>query len=279
MAVSVEHDRYREDMHMTTFHELHARGRLLVLPNAWDAASARLVEDAGAEAIATTSSGVAWAQGYPDGNAMRPAVVVAAVAAIARVIRVPLTADVEAGYSAEPAAVGDLVARVIDAGAVGINLEDGADPPDLLCAKIEAAKRAADRARIDFFVNARTDVFLKGLVPRERAVEATIERANRYRSVGCDGIFVPGVVAAADVRALAEAVAPLPLNVMAMPGLPAPAELRALGARRLSAGAALASRALGLTRRLAAEFLRDGASDGFFADAAPYAGTNALFTR
>jgi hypothetical protein len=103
VAVAVEHHRYREDMHMTTFHELHARGRLLVLPNAWDAASARLVEDAGAEAIATTSSGVAWAQGYPDGNAMPPAVVVAAVAAIARVIRVPLTADVEAGYSAEPA--------------------------------------------------------------------------------------------------------------------------------------------------------------------------------
>lgn len=277
MAGALRQHRFPEDMHMTTFHELHARGRLLVLPNAWDAASARLVEDAGAEAIATTSSGVAWAQGYPDGNAMPPAVVVAAVAAIARVIRVPLTADVEAGYSSEPAAVGDLVARVIDAGAVGINLEDGADPPDLLCAKIEAAKRAADRARIDFFVNARTDVFLKGLAPRE--VEATIDRANRYRAVGCDGIFVPGVVAAADVRALAEAVDPLPLNVMAMPGLPAPAELRALGARRLSAGAALASRALGLTRRLATEFLRDGASGGFFADAVGYAGTNALFTR
>ncbi len=264
---------------MTTIHELCTRGRLLVLPNAWDAGSARVIEDAGAEAIATTSSGVAWAQGYPDGNAMPPSVVAAAVAAIARAIRVPLSADVEAGYSSDPAAVGALVARVIDAGAVGINLEDGTEPPELLCAKIEAAKRAADRAHVDLFVNARTDVFLKGLAPRERAVEATIERANRYRAAGCDGIFVPAVVTAADVRALADAVDPLPLNVMAMPGLPTPVELRALGARRLSAGAALASRALGLTRRLATEFLSGGAAEGFFADATPYGATNALFRR
>src|SRR5258706_4115296 len=135
-----------------TFRDLHAPGRLLILPNAWDAASARLIEECGAEAIATTSSGVAWAQGYPDGNAMPPRFAVTAFAAIARVIDVPLTADIEGGYASEPGAVGELVAQVIDAGVVGINLEDGADAPDVLCAKIEAARGAAVRAGADLFV-------------------------------------------------------------------------------------------------------------------------------
>jgi 2-methylisocitrate lyase-like PEP mutase family enzyme len=262
-----------------TFRDLHAPGRLLILPNAWDAASARLIEECGAEAIATTSSGVAWAQGYPDGNAMPPRVAVAALAAIARVIDVPLTADVEGGYASDPRAVGELVAQVIDAGVVGINLEDGADAPDVLCAKIEAAKGAAVRAGADLFVNARTDVFLRGLAPAERAVEATIERARRYRAAGCDGIFVPALVAPVAARAIVAAVDPLPVNVMAMPGLPGPAELRTIGVRRLSAGAALASRALGLTKLLATGFLRDGVTDGFFDAAIGYAAMNGLLRR
>jgi 2-methylisocitrate lyase-like PEP mutase family enzyme len=260
----------------STFRALHAPGRLLVLPNVWDAASARLVEECGAEAIATTSSGVAWAQGHPDGNAMPPSVVVAAVAAIARVVRVPLSADVEAGYSSDPAAVAELVARVLDAGAVGINLEDGGDPVDLLCAKIEAVKRAAMRSGVDVFVNARTDVFLRGLVPGDRAVATAIERAGRYRAAGADGVFVPGIVAADDIRAVAGGVEPMPLNVMAMPGLAGIAQLRALGVRRLSAGAALASRALGLAQQLAAAFLETGATAALFEGAVGYAAMNAL---
>jgi 2-methylisocitrate lyase-like PEP mutase family enzyme len=262
-----------------TFHALHAPGDLLVLPNAWDAASARLVEECGARAIATTSSGVAWAQGYPDGNAMPPSVVVAAMAAIARVVRVPVSADVEAGYSGDPGAVGDLVARVLDAGAVGINLEDGSESPDLLCAKIEAVKRAAARAGVECFVNARTDVFLRRLVADDRAVETTIERARRYRAAGADGIFVPGLVAADAIRAVAAAVEPMPLNVMAWPGLEGVAELRALGVRRLSAGAAIVSRTLGFARRLAAEFVRDGSAATLFEDAVGYADMNALLSQ
>jgi len=259
----------------STFRALHAPGHLLVLPNAWDAASARLVEECGAQAIATTSSGVAWAQGYPDGNAMPPSVVVAAVAAIGRVVRVPLTADVEAGYSSEPATVGELVARVLDAGAVGINLEDGGDSPDLLCAKIEAVKRAA-RGATDVFVNARTDVFLRGLVPADRAVAETIERARRYRAAGADGVFVPGVIAVDDIRAVAAGVEPLPLNVMAWPGLPDAPELRALGVRRLSAGAAIVSRVLGIARRSAVEFLRGENTAAMFDGSIAYAEMNGL---
>ena len=264
---------------MATFRDLQVPGRLLVLPNAWDAGSARVIEECGAAAIATTSSGVAWARGYPDGNALPTRVLLAAVAEIARVIRVPLTADVEAGYSDDPRAVAETVAAVLGAGAVGINLEDGAGTPDLLCAKIEAVKTAAVRAGVDVFVNARTDVFLKQLAPPERAVEATLERARRYREAGCDGVFVPALHEPAAIRVVVAGVAPLPLNVMAYPGLPNAAGLRELGVRRLSAGAAVASAALGRARSRAAAFLADGVSEALFDESVEYGPTNSLFPR
>jgi 2-methylisocitrate lyase-like PEP mutase family enzyme len=264
---------------MTTFRSLHDPGRLLVIPNAWDAGSARVIEACGAEAIATTSSGLAWSCGYPDGNVLPATALVPALRAIARAIRVPLTADVEAGYSDDPQAVGALVAAVIDAGAVGVNLEDGTAPPDLLCAKIEAAKLAAVRAGIDLFVNARVDVVLRRLVPAGDAIDAVADRARRYRAAGCDGIFVPGLTAPADIRAVVAAIDPLPLNVMAYPGLPPASALATLGVRRLSAGAAVASAALGLARRLATAFLRDGTSEALFEGAVGYAEMNALMAR
>jgi len=124
--------------------QLH-EGELLILPNAWDAGSARLIESRGAKAIATTSAGLAWSNGYPDGDALPVDRLVAAVRSIARVIGVPLTADIEGGYSDDPAAVSKVVAAILDAGAVGINIEDGSSPPDLLCAKIAAARQSAER--------------------------------------------------------------------------------------------------------------------------------------
>lgn len=259
------------------FRELHAPGRLLVLPNAWDAGSARLIEECGAPAIATSSAALAWAHGYPDGNALPPRLVVSAVAEIARVVRVPLTVDVEGGYADDPAAVGEVVAAVLDAGAVGINLEDGTGSPDALCAKIAAVRDVAARAGVALFVNARIDVLLHGLAPAEQAVEATLARAARYRDVGADGLFVPRLAAADDIRTVVAAIAPLPLNVLAVPTLPPPAALRALGVRRLSAGAAIAAAALARVRRLAIDFLRDGATTELFAERVDSAATNALF--
>ena len=261
------------------FRRLHDRGNLLVLPNAWDAASARVVEACGATAIATTSAGVAWAHGHPDGNALPVNVLVGAVREIARAIRVPLTVDVEGGYADDPARVGEMVAAVIEAGAVGINLEDGAGSPELLCAKIAAARAAAKDVGVDLFVNARTDVYLRGLVPAERAVEATIERGRRYLAAGCDGLFVPYLTAPADMRRIADAIDPAPLNVMAVAGIPAADGLRALDVRRLSAGSALASVALGVVRRLADGFLRDGRSDPLFGEVVAYGEMNALLAR
>ncbi|HKA86833.1 MAG TPA: isocitrate lyase/phosphoenolpyruvate mutase family protein [Haliangiales bacterium] len=261
------------------FRALHAPGRLLILPNAWDAASAALVAACGAEAVATTSAGLAWSRGYPDGNALPVRVLHAAVGEIVRVIAVPLTVDIEAGYAAEPSEVGELVAAVADAGAVGVNVEDGSDAPDLLCAKIAAARRGADRAGVDVFVNARTDVYLRRLVPAEQAVAATLDRARRYREAGCDGVFVPCVAAPADIRAIAAGIGGAPLNVMAVAGLPPAAKLRDLGVRRLSAGAALAAAAYGRARRLAGDFLRDGRSEPFAEDAVGFVEMNALFAR
>lgn len=258
------------------FRRLHAPGELLVLPNAWDAASARLIEDCGAPAIATTSAGVAWALGHPDGNALPPDVLVPAVAAIARVIRVPLSVDVEAGYSDDPLRVATLVAAVREAGGAGVNLEDGPGTSDLLCAKIAAVKRAVGD---DVFVNARTDVYLRSLVSPAEAVGATIERGRRYLAAGADGLFVPYVQTPADMRAIADAIAPAPLNVMAVPALPDAAALRAAGVRRLSAGSALASAALGAVRRLATAFLADGRSDPLFAEPVAYGAMNALLSR
>ena len=262
-----------------TFRELHAPGKFLVLPNAWDAGSARLIESRGAEAIATSSAALAWASGYPDGNALPIGVLAREVEQIARVLSIPLSVDSEGGYSDDPSRVEENLFALASAGAVGINLEDGTGTPDLHCAKIEAAKRAARRADVELFVNARVDVVLRQLVPQEQAVDETLARARRYIAAGCDGIFVPRLVAAEDIRRVAEAIAPVPLNVMAVPGLASAAELRGLGARRLSAGAAIGRAALDLTRRLTDVFLSDGRSDDVFAEIREMTDLNSLFSR
>jgi len=261
--------------HAQTFREFHAPGQMLLLPNAWDAGSARLIESCGAAAIATTSAGLAWSRGYPDGDLLPLRVLVAAIAEITRVISVPLSADVEAGYSGDPRAVGEMITAVLDAGAVGVNLEDGADSPDLLCAKIEAAKSAATRAGVDLFVNARTDVYLRGLVLPERALAESIERGHRYQAAGCDGYFVPKVADSAAIRALVAAT-PLPLNVLVVPGLATVAALQSLGVRRVSAGSAIAQTAYGFARRAALEFLKDGSYGAMSETRADYGEMNAL---
>jgi len=257
----------------TTFRTLHAPGNLLILPNAWDAGSARVVETCGAPAIATSSAAVAWALGYPDGDALPPAAVTRLIESIVRVISVPLTVDSEGGYSADPARVGEIIRDFASAGAVGINLEDGTSSPDLLCAKIEAAKRSG------VFVNARIDVLLRQLVPREQVLDEIAARAARYRDAGADGIFVPMLLEANDIEAVVRAVDPLPLNVMAFKGLPPAADLRRLGVRRLSAAASLARAAISITKQLATSFLADGDSDAVYEHHVEKIDMNALFPR
>jgi 2-methylisocitrate lyase-like PEP mutase family enzyme len=230
------------------FRHLHTQG-LLRLANAWDAGTARLIEHLGAPAVATTSAGLAWAQGYPDGDTLDVEALLHAVTGIARVITVPLTVDMEGGYADDPATVADTVLRVVRAGAAGINLEDGAGDPALLAAKIRAIREACAAQGLDVFINARTDVYLRGLVEESARVETTLARAGLYRDAGADGLFVPGLVDAEAVRALA-ARCGLPLNAMLRPQLQDLAALEALGVRRVSTGSALAESMYG---RLAAQ--------------------------
>lgn len=259
-----------------TFHGLHDHpARPLVLVDVWDAASARLVEDAGATAIATTSAGVAWSLGRPDGNTLTRAEAMDAVARIAASVSVPVTVDVESGYADGANGVARTVDAVLEAGAVGINIEDGRLHPDALADRIGAARRAAERAGVPLFVNARTDVHLAGLVDPERLLAETLERARRYRGAGADGVFVPGVRDVGTIRALVESIDG-PVNVMAGPGTPTVAELARLGVARISLGSAVAQAAYAVARRATAELLTTGTSDSLVAGV-DYADLNALF--
>jgi 2-methylisocitrate lyase-like PEP mutase family enzyme len=189
----------------------------------------------------------------------------------------PLTVDIENGYSDDPHEVVSNVAAFIDAGAVGINIEDGRDAPDLLCRKIDAVKAMVAKRGVDLFVNVRTDVFLKQLAPG-REIAETLQRASQFAAAGADGLFVPLACATSDIEALVRSQT-LPLNVMACPGLPTLADLSRLGVRRLSAGSAIAHKVWATAKRAAATFLAEGSTDGLFADSAGFGEINALFTE
>lgn len=258
------------------FRQAHDGNELLILANAWDGASAKLIEALGAKAIATTSAGVAWSHGFPDGEVLPVRLLIATVADITRCVRLPVTVDVEGRYSPDPIAVEEAVAGVIEAGAVGINIEDGTAAPEVLCAKIERIKEVSVRLGVDLFVNARTDVYLRSLVLPEEAIEETLTRARRYRNAGCDGLFVPGLRESTAIKRVAEGCG-VPLNVMALPGLPGAAELQTLRVRRLSAGSALAQAAWGRVQAAGEAFLRTGDSDSLFTTVLTFTDLNARF--
>jgi 2-methylisocitrate lyase-like PEP mutase family enzyme len=265
-------------MSVQIFRGLHQGPAVLVLPNAWDAGTARLIESIGAKAIATTSAGLAWSRGYPDGGALPIVQLIAATRDIARVIRVPLTVDIEAGYSDDPRAVAELVLRILDIGVAGINIEDGAASADLLCKKIAAVRESAARSGVDLFINTRTDVYLRGFASGDAAIEEVIHRASRYRATGCDGLFVPGLSDGDAMAVIAEAIKPMPLNIMALPGLPSMDALQKHGVRRLSAGSAIAQAALACTGRLASGFLT-GTMAAMFSATTEYDTVNKLFAN
>jgi 2-methylisocitrate lyase-like PEP mutase family enzyme len=251
------------------FRSLHRSGTPLVLPNAWDVASARLVEDAGAAAVATSSAGVAWSLGAPDGDRLDRDRAVDLVARVARAVRVPVTADVENGFAADPAGVAETIRAVIEAGGVGVNLEDvtyGDDGPTLnpiqeQVERIRAARQAADTAGVPLYLNARTDIYLLGIGAPETRLPAVLERAAAYREAGADGIFVPGTTDPDTVAALVKGIN-APVNILAGPGAPTIGELAALGVARVSIGSKLTAAAYGAARRAAEELLGAGTYGG-----------------
>ena len=258
------------------FAALHAGPDILVLPNAWDAASAAVMEDAGAKAVATSSAAVAWAHGYPDGDTLPLKNLLATIHAVARVVKVPVTADIEGGYTDDLHTLADTIRAVIDAGAVGINLEDGVRDPDLHARKVEAARAAAESAGVDLFINARIDVYLKRLIEGKAAEAETLRRASLNADAGASGIFVPGAAEAALIGRLTKAIA-LPVNIMLLPTLSDAPTLQALGVRRLSAGGSPFRGAYGGLAKAVTAYLADGKADRLLADADALGNLNVRF--
>ncbi len=217
----------------TEFRSLHRRQGVFYLPNAWDAASACLAAKAGAPAVATSSAALCWSLGYADGGAVPKAELIAAVQRMTRVLNVPLSVDLEDGYSSSPEEVADLVQEIHGCGVVGINLEDGEGSSELLASKIEAIRSRPLLAGV--FINARTDVYLRDIARGLDAAELVRSRARQYSQAGADGLFVPGLTHV-DECALVLASTELPLNLMVVPGLPPTELLGPLGVRRLTPG-------------------------------------------
>lgn len=255
------------------FHALHAAGRPLLLPTAWDSASAAAYARAGFPAIGTTSLGLAAAAGVPDAaRATRDGTVALALRLAAG--PVPVSVDLEDGFADEPAEVAALAAELAAAGVVGINLEDGRGPGRLAPAEHLARVVAAVKDEVpDLFVNARTDVYwvAQGLPDRSDA----IDRIRAYAAAGADGVFVPGA-AAGDIAALAGAVG-VPLNVLASPGGPPLPRLAELGVRRVSCGSLPFRIALGAAVGAVTAIAAGAAVPG--ADAPSYADVQGWATR
>lgn len=255
------------------FQALHQGDSPLILCNVWDAGSARMMGSLGAKAIATTSAGLAWALGVPDGNRLPAELLLPAAANIVRSVPdLPVSIDVEAGYSSDPDAVARLIAEVVATGVVGVNIEDGADAPALLADKIRAIRAAVGP---HLFINARTDIYLKGLVAAADRASEVVRRAHLYAAAGASGIFPAGVTDPNEIKHIVENT-DLPLNVMARPGLLPAADLAVLGVKRLSAGSALPEYLWGQVAARGASFLKDGLSDPICADTMPYPAINRL---
>jgi 2-methylisocitrate lyase-like PEP mutase family enzyme len=264
------------------FLELHRGSKILVLPNAWDVASARIFEDAGFPAIGTTSAGVAFSLGYPDGQKIPRDEMLDVVRRIAEAVEVPVTADVEAGFGSTPEDVSDTAREVIAAGAVGMNLEDGVEEkPDLLADVsrqteiIHAVLEVAESAGIPFVLNARTDIFLYGIGPAETRLARSIDRLNAYRAAGAPVLFAPGVKDKETIAQLARGIAG-PLNILATVGTPPVAELQQLGVARVSVGSGPMRATLGFLGRMARQLREDGAFTMMTDGALPYADANRL---
>ncbi|MGE7435914.1 isocitrate lyase/PEP mutase family protein [Kitasatospora sp. NPDC001175] len=264
------------------FTDLHRPGDPLVLANVWDAASARLVAAAGARAIATASASVCWTLGAKDGGGLDRDRALAQTALITGAVDLPVTADLEDGFAETAAGVGETITALLATGAVGVNLEDGPAggarelrPVAEQAERIAAARAAADAAGVPLFINARTDVFLRGVGEPESRLDAALARGLAYVDAGASGVFVPGTADPAVIAVLAEAL-PVPLNVSGHAAAPGVAELAALGVGRISLGPGLAEVAYAAVRRAAREVYADGTFGGL-ADGLSYPELNGLF--
>ncbi len=267
------------------FRELHHRPRMLLLPNAWDVASARILEECGHPAIATSSAAVAYALGYADGQRISRGEMLEVAGRIARAAHIPVTADLEAGYGTTPKEMADTVKAAIAAGIIGMNLEDitGDDESSLVdlplqMEKIRAIREAASSAGVPFVLNARTDIYLMPIGPEATRFERTVERLRAYREAGADCLFAPGVYDLETIKKLVKAVE-APLNILANPACPSIPEMEKAGVARVSAGSGIMRAAMGLVQRIGREMLDERSCKMMFVGATPFDDLKQMMTR
>lgn len=259
---------------------LHHGPEILVLPNAWDCASARIFEEAGFPAIATSSAGVAFSLGYPDEERISQDEMLAAVKRIAACVRVPVTADLESGYHG----VASTTAALIDSGAVGLNLEDiehGDDAKVLAdisrqIEKIATVRRVSGGMGVRVVINARTDVYLAQIGDPATRFDHACERLRAYMDAGADCAFLPGLTDEHTIRRIVETLK-FPVNILAMANAPSVARLEELGVARVSVGSGIMRATMGLTRRIAEELKHEGTYSRMLDGPISYADANRLF--
>lgn len=267
------------------FQKLHHGPRILLLPNAWDVVSARIIEECGYPAIATSSAAVAFSLGYPDGQHISRDEMLDIAGRIARAVNIPVTADLEAGYGLTANDMAETVKAAVAAGIIGMNLEDttGEDESSFVdlpsqVEKIRAVRETAKSLGVPFVLNARTDIYLTPIGPEATRFERTVERLRAYRDAGADCLFAPCLYDRETIAKLVKAVA-APVNILANPACPPIAELEKIGVARLSAGSGVMRAALGLVRRIAKEMLESRSCDTMFAGTIPHAELNRLMAR
>jgi 2-methylisocitrate lyase-like PEP mutase family enzyme len=291
--------------------ELHHASQPLVLINAWDSASAAMIEHCGLPAIATSSAAMANALGFPDGQYLPWADMLDAVARVCRAVKVPVTADIESGFAPNVTALETSITQIIKAGAVGVNLEDvmstnpahqSADPknsdsknagpvrhgnplfplPEQI-ARIQAARRVAQSAGIHLVINARTDAYWQAGVEPADAMRATLERGKAYLQAGADCIFIPGLRNPEHIKTVIDHLRTVhqepAINILAGPGVPSIPELAKLGVKRVSYGSGPHRAAMGLLRRMAEEARTSGTFKALTEGAVPYEEINGLFGK
>jgi 2-methylisocitrate lyase-like PEP mutase family enzyme len=248
-----------------------------VLPNAWDAASARIFEEEKFQAIATTSAGIAFAMGYRDGQRISPDEMLNVVRRIAKAVSLPVSADVEGGYG-DPVGTAQ---RTWEAGAVGINLEDMTGDEESTQVPIEQQAKIIRRIREsvpELVVNARTDIFLMNIGKEESRFAGALERFEAYGEAGAHCVFAPGLKNATLIRQLTAALK-TPLNILAGPGFPTVKEMKELGVKRISLGSGPMRACLGLVARIAQELQNSGTYQAITEGQYPYSEANRLFER
>ena len=250
------------------FRRAHRGPPLLLLPNAWDAMSARQFEAAGFGAVATTSGGLAWALGFADGEKAPWREVVAAHERIVRAVRVPVTADIEAGYGDTPAQVGHSIGEILRTGVVGFNLEDGTSRPDMpvrpiedAVARIRAAREAANAAGVPAVINARVDLYIKNVGDPASRFDETVRRGKAYLAAGADCIYPFGLADMDAIARLVKALDHAPINIVARAGTPPVAELERIGVARVSIAAGATLAVMSLIKRIGEELRASGRFD------------------